>query len=94
MDIFTSDELLSAEVPDDVGPGPGVVDDALELDLLLLAHLQLRPRAVTHQLRGRRRQQHVQLGAGADGLVGAVRADLATSSWSSSSSSWSLSSSS
>ena len=38
---LTSYELLVPEVPDDVRPGPGVVDDAAELHLLLLLHHQL-----------------------------------------------------
>ena len=38
---LTSYKLLVPEVPDDVRPGPGVVDDAPELHLLLLLHHQL-----------------------------------------------------
>ena len=39
--LLTSNKLLVPEIPDDVRPGPGVVDDAPELHLLLLLHHQL-----------------------------------------------------
>ena len=41
MPLLTSYKLLVPEVPDDVRPGPGVVDDAAELHLLLLLHHQV-----------------------------------------------------
>ena len=41
MPLLTSYKLLVPEIPDDVRPGPGVVDDAAELHLLLLLHHQL-----------------------------------------------------
>ena len=47
---LTSYELLVPEVPDDVRPGSGVVDDAAQLHLLLLLHHQLRAGLEADQL--------------------------------------------
>ena len=49
-DLLTSNKLFSSSVPDDVGPGPGVVHPAHELHLLLLANHQLLLCLVAHQL--------------------------------------------
>ena len=48
--LLTSNKLLVPEIPDDVRPGPGVVDDAPELNLLLLLHHQLRASLETDEL--------------------------------------------
>ena len=47
---LTSNKLLVPEIPDDVRPGPGVVDDAPQLHLLLLLHHQLRASLETDEL--------------------------------------------
>ena len=59
---LTRYKLLVPHVPDDVGPGPGVVDDALQPHLLLLLHHQLSSTLVTNQLRlGWRHWKYLQI---------------------------------